>query len=494
VVAEAPARRRRRRDHDEDDDEETAFAREGAGLAPRLRWLPVVFLALCLLVTLARDVGTWFSDPVTPGGGESFGDNTPRIILTFHDRNLDVTLGDTGVKPAGAPGGGARRPAVWEPSMRFGLVALNDPGRPAGDRAKRLTFDERGLTNNTCVHLDGKQLLFGERPFRTQDGREVGSWPGRWSQQDERLDATSTSAGGHKSVWIYDSEKVYVTQTVEIIRGPQSGLLDTCLIRYRLENKDTQPHTVGIRFLLDTFIGDNDGVPFLIPGARELCATQMEFNRPEAVPDFFQACEQGDLVHPGTIARVGLRLGSGLEAPSRVTLGAWPNPEFRKRDPRCLQEKTLWEVPVLPIHSLNPADSAVAIYWDPVVLQPGQGRDVGFTYGLGSLSGGEGGGKLALTVGGSFTPGGEFTVTAYVNNPVAGQTVTLSLPSDLLLADGAATQEVPPLPAAALSRNSPVTWKVKALREGDYTLKVQSSTGAAQTQPVKIRIKGIFGN
>ena len=53
-----------------------------------------------------------------------------------------------------------------------------------------------------------------------------------------------------------------VTQTVEIIPSSQSNLLDTCLVHYRMKNEDTQSHHAGLRFLLDTYIGDNDGVPF----------------------------------------------------------------------------------------------------------------------------------------------------------------------------------------------------------------------------------------
>jgi hypothetical protein len=54
---------------------------------------------------------------------------------------------------------------------------------------------------------------------------------------------------------------------------------------------------------------------------------------------------------------------------------------------------------------------------------------------------------------------------------------------------------VPPLPEGAASRNSPVSWRVRAgPKEGNYTVKVQSSTGVSQSQPVRIKIKGIFGN
>ena len=64
---------------------------------------------------------------------------------------------------------------------------------------------------------------------------------------------------------------------------------DTCLVRYRIHNKDGRPHTVGLRFLLDTFVGDNDGVPFLLPGSQQLCSTSREFNSPAEVPAFLES-------------------------------------------------------------------------------------------------------------------------------------------------------------------------------------------------------------
>jgi hypothetical protein len=166
--------------------------------------------------------------------------------------------------------------------------------------------------------------------------------------------------------------------------------------------------------------------------------------------------------------------------------------ELAKRDPRCRQEKTMWDVPVLDIHSLTPGDSAVVLYWNERELKAGERRRVGFAYGLGNVSSGEGEGKLAVTVGGDFMPRGEFTVTAYVSNPVKGQTVTLTVPDDFEIVDGAERRDVPQ--ASGGSRVVPVTWKVKGARNpGSYSLKVESSTGTSQRQSVKIQAKGIFG-
>jgi hypothetical protein len=132
------------------------------------------------------------------------------------------------------------------------------------------------------------------------------------------------------------------------------------------------------------------------------------------------------------------------------------------------------------------------LYWSEKEVAAGSHRELGFAYGLGNVSSGEGGGKLGLTVGGSFRPGEEFTVTAYVNEPLPRQTVTLVLPRGLSLVGGETTQNVPPLPAGAASRNSPVTWKVKSARPGRFTLRVRASNGVTQSQSVTVSSKGIF--
>ena len=69
-------------------------------------------------------------------------------------------------------------------------------------------------------------------------------------------------------------------------------LLDTCLVRYVIYQQGrTIGHKVGLRFLLDTYIGANDGVPFTIPGDKDLCDTYKDFDKPDKVPDFISALE-----------------------------------------------------------------------------------------------------------------------------------------------------------------------------------------------------------
>jgi hypothetical protein len=424
-------------------------------------------------------------------------DDRPRIAVLFHDKEEEVMLAKGGsIKPDDDVQDAF--PAVWEPSMRFGVVMLDAPDPRDPNKRKRLTFEEKGRSNNTVVHLDGQELLFGERPFRLlspMPGIRQADWPGRWHKGEHSvfLPGDGKSHGeGRRSVWVYERERVVVMQIVTVVAGEQSRLLDTCLVRYVLDNQDTRPHVLGLRFLLDTYIGANDGVPFTIPGASTLCDTQKRFDRPEEVPDFIQALERENLSDPGTVAHLQLRLGERLEPPTRVTLGSWPNPRLAGQDSRCRQEKTLWEVPVFSIKILPPGDSAVTLYWDDRTLAPGARREVGFAYGLGSVASAEKEGRLGLSMGGRFVPGGEFTLTALVREPLPGETLTLTLQPGLAMKEGTLVQAVPAVPPDAARRTSPVTWRIRADREGRFTLRVQSSTGTSQAQSVRIRSRSIF--
>jgi hypothetical protein len=353
----------------------------------------------------------------------------------------------------------------FDPFMQFGLAMARE--KDSAGNPKKLTYSDVGATNNTCLLIDGK-----ERPFGHGDAA-------RWQEKEGKLgtDRGGRRREGRQSVWLPPgADRLPVTQTVEVVAGEQVApgqrrrLLETCLVRYKVENKDGRPHRVGLRFLLDTYIGSNDGVPFTVGNA--LCDTEREFNTPAEVPDFIQALERPDLDNPGTVAHLTLKPGGRLEPPTRVTLGHWSN--------------TLsWDVPVTPMRQ----DSAVVLYWDEKEIKPGEVREVGFAYGLGNVSSGAGG-KLGVTAGGSLLAGAEFTVTAYVNTPLRDQTVTLQLPPGLERTAGPATQPVKEPEAGG--RNSAVTWKVKAARSGRYTLRVTSSTGVAQTLLVTITNESIF--
>ncbi len=349
----------------------------------------------------------------------------------------------------------------------FGLVLPEKDGKEAA-QPRRITADPFGRTNNTCVLVDQSAAT---------GGTLFGGSGGRWEEQE----------------WVDTAMKIHFTQKVEVVQGVSSRLLDTCLVRYRIVNDDSAFHLVGLRVMLNTFLGSRGGGPFAVPGDPNLCGTDWASDGP-AVPDFLQAMEKDDLKNPGSVVHLGLRLGDEVEPPSRMTLGAWP--DRRLRDvadaPHALGERTLWDVPVRSMKLLDPPNAAVVLYWDEKRLEPKAVREVGFTYGLGTLAAGEGKGQLAVTAGGSFAPGGAFTVLAYVREPAAGQTVALELPEGLSLSAGSRErQEVEPVSAEVRFR--PVAWRVKAANaEKHYVLKVVSSTGVSQSLTVFVKKRPRF--
>jgi hypothetical protein len=368
----------------------------------------------------------------------------------------------TGVTPA-AIDPAPRIAYEYDAALNFGVVVKNSPdGKPA---SKALTYSATGSTNSTVLRIDGKEILLGANP-------------GKWLARKEKIPADPLweAAEGTRSLWEFDGLRVTQIvqlvpsqQPVEVAKGLSKRLLDTLLVRYRIENPGNRAREVGLRFFLDTMIGDNDGAPFMVAGRPTLIGAdaRADFRKPEEIPDFVEALEKPDLKDPGTVAHLTLKLGGLVEPPGRVLLT-----NYARDQP--------WEIPVQNLGS----DSAVVLYWNPRALPPGQTREMGFTYGLGSLA--SLAGKLGIAVAGSFYKGEAFTVSAYVLDPTAKQTMSIKLPPELQLAEGKEAQELSP-PKERKDTTALVTWKVKALRSGTFALEIQSSTGAAEKRSVTIQ-------
>jgi hypothetical protein len=291
-----------------------------------------------------------------------------------------------------------------------------------------------------------------------------------------------------KGIVITQSAKVIPGEPVEVAADVYKSHYDTCLVTYKIENRDTKSHMVGLRVMLDTLIGDNDGVPFTIPGQPKLITKKDfkdDFNKKiKEVPDFLMALEQADLANPGTVVQLNLRLSDRLEAPSRVLLTRWPG-ALKTGVKARLEAMEKWDVPVTEIED----DSSVVMYWQPEQIQPGSKRELGYTYGLGSIATTKGG-QLAVTIGGVLTTGGELSVVALVNNAKPGEKVTLELPKELtLLPDSKAEQ---PVLAPEGNRPRPTTWRLKSTAGGGFTITVRTSGGLVQKKRVVIRSTGIF--
>ncbi|MCC6419752.1 MAG: zinc ribbon domain-containing protein [Gemmataceae bacterium] len=367
--------------------------------------------------------------------------------------------------PEGAPGAAAvlapvdRVPRVvyaYGPNARFGVTATQT--------GKRLTYGANGNTNNTVVRVAGRDVGFGAAP-------------GRWIERNTSLPFDRTGNSQRGSRWTWAAGKLTVTQILDVIPSTQPvevapgqfrRLMDTVRVRYVVENRENRTWPVGLRVQVDTLIGGNDGVPFAVPGLG-MVGGFADFPRQGPIPDFIQALEIPNLRNPGTVAHMTLKL-PGLEPPARVLLTHWPG-----------GNNNAWALPIAPLGG----DSAVVLYWNEKPLAPGKKREFGFAYGLGTVASSEPAGKLGVTLGGSFEPGEQFTITAYVQNPTRGQTLTLDLPKGLERVEGDQTMPVPPA-AGGKDQTSLVTWKAKVLETGVFPLRVHSNNGLSQSKTITI--------
>ena len=259
-----------------------------------------------------------------------------------------------------------------------------------------------------------------------------------------------------------------------------------------IENQDTGEHRVGLRFLLDTFIGTNDGVPFTIPGRGRPVRRQEGLHAGHQSRTSSRRSRTRDLANPGTVAHLKLKLGGNREPPSRVTLGAWPDDDLQTLLHVSAGQGagTLWDVPVLPMKTLLPVRlGGRDLLGRQSRCPPGGRREVGFAYGLGSVSSS---GKLLLTVDGSFKPGGELTVTALVEQPGGGRDVDADRAGRLpdrrqCHAEGAGAR---PRTRAAATGRSP--GRSRPGRSASTRSRCESSTGDAQSQTVNIKASSIF--
>ena len=474
----------------------------------KFQGLPAILLGSLLMLgifaAIVRDVLS-FSKPMENSDSISKvlkaekPDMNPLVFLTFNETDTQVSFGAGLTAKPTAGNVKVKLVGIQEGQMAF---CIHTKPADKNTKAKRLMRDPGGFTNNAIVQINGYDWFFGQGPYKFREKVQIDflqdvnkHYNGHWLKMKQLIPESETPflGKGYTSVWAMTNPSVEITQSLRIIPGAQTNKLDTVLVRYRIENRGNKNLTIGFRTLLDTFIGSNDGVPFLIPGDSELCSSSKIMNS-AGVPDFLQALESNDLNNPGTVANLSL-LNPGLEKPSKLTLGCWPDYRLKNLIPdgkNCKEGDTLWDVPVAKINTLDPADSAVTMYWEPTLILPFKTREVGYSYGLGTFAGSQGQGQLALTAGGSFAPNGEFTLTAYVSGHTSKDTLDLILPEGFKLIEGSLKTSL----RDSQSKYA-ISWKLKApSSEGDFPFKIQSSKNFKEEIEIRIRkaiLGGVFG-
>jgi len=222
-------------------------------------------------------------------------------------------------------------------------------------------------------------------------------------------------------------ESINIKQIISITNNLSTNREDAIEIKYIVTNNDTVSHNAGIRIMIDTLLGYNDGVPFRVPGFGSV-KSELQLSKDD-IPEYWQAFD--NLINP-TIITQGTLLNSSINRPDKLLFTRW-NKAF-------LNE---WDLIVDPDLSIT-NDSAICIYWDEKPLLPGESREYISLYGLSeftkdltpplavSISGAS---KLLVTdLGYSPNP---FNITSYIMNNGNGEAhnvkAKLRLPDNLSL-------------------------------------------------------------
>ncbi len=230
------------------------------------------------------------------------------------------------------------RVSVDDVSSRFYLESLKgDPDNPKDDNQMLLKKSDPP-SSLTTLSINDETILYGS---------EQGNYKSRPVLKGNRIVGTWSVKG------------LVIRQTFQIVKGPSTGLPDTMLITYRVKNDNGSKVKYGMRILLDTYLGDHDGSAYRIPGVGSI-DKETQFYRND-IPDYwycFDSYEKPEVKSQGTL------LGKGITRPDKIIFANWD----RLYD-------NLWDFVVDGSKKFNRVgtdfyDSAVALYYEPLELNP----------------------------------------------------------------------------------------------------------------------------
>ena len=343
-----------------------------------------------------------------------------------------------------------------------------DPSRAADDNRILIYGSREPWTSYTTVLVGGKPFVFGG-PTSRRAGRDAAA--GALVQ--------APKASSEAITCVARIEAIEVKQELSFARSPTTRVKDAARIVYQITNRGEAPRSVGLRIVLDTMLGANDGAP-LRAGERAISsATRLAS---EQLPDYWQAFDS--LAQPTVIAQGTLR-GEDLTPPDRLEMVDWGT-----------LADALWDFPFpsgadFTRRGEQEQDTAVALYWDPVLLAPGQSRTYATLYGVGGVSLSPAQLSLGLTapaeVDYHYEEARAFPVVAYLENSGGFEsrrtTCTLELGKGLKLAQQGSKVELGLLRPGETRQ---LSWKVLPTGEATGALKLAAAATSENLEPNRV--------
>lgn len=303
---------------------------------------------------------------------------------------------------------------------RFSIDTVKgDPTRDADDNKILIYGHPKPWTSFTTIRIDGENYIFGGRTKKRA---------GKAGKFGEVISPPYIS--GNSIITRCKFGNIVVTQILSIVQGPASKLFDTVKISYIVENIGTSSHRVGVRIVLDTMLGANDGAPFRV-GERNI--TSEEKMEGEQIPQWWIVFDNLDA--PTIIAKGTLK-GDDILPPDKVIFSNWGK-----------VADNVWSIPFVGGQSFqregeDDLDTAISLIWEEREFLPQSSQTYTTLYGLEYLNiiGDVLRVGVPVSLGEISTARGQikpFTLVAYLLNrggfELKDVRVSLELPDGLLL-------------------------------------------------------------
>lgn len=229
----------------------------------------------------------------------------------------------------------------------------------------RLEIDEKTgsftLVSFAEDHQNPLPLLYFDDPRTTSFSLAVNNRIYDLMSSSEFMRNAISEPGRIGSIWT--SRQLEIRQEFRIIRSASSDIKNGIVMQVQIRNTSGQNLNVGLRCLLDTYLGEN-GSSHFITAENHSIDTETELSSP--YPAYILS-PLGESLNRGLM--IMLR-GPGLTPPDSVVFANW----------KRLNESG-WSYTVSssrsfssPPYSIN--DSALALFFNPVPLLPGEDRSI----------------------------------------------------------------------------------------------------------------------
>jgi len=344
-----------------------------------------------------------------------------------------------------------------------------DPSRPSSKNQHLIFGGNAPWTSFTTLNIDGEKYAFGG-PTKRRAGQNA-----KFGKQ-----LTPPTVANGKLTCTYQYGDLDVTQELTLVRGMSTRMLDTAGIRYTITNHGESAHQVGVRILLDTMCGSNDGAPMRTGVQAITSATALTGKE---IGEYWQAF---DSLSKPTVVSQGTLRGGKITPPDKVIFADWGTLADEPWDPALTAGQGFIR------KGETDADTATALFWNPVAVDGGQSISYLTYYGIGDVQTKAGNLTLGLTAPAETTFEQErtepFTITGYLQNAggFEGRDVaySIALPEGLTLLSGSKLHET--YDSMSPDETKQMSWVVRANGKQSGKRDVKLSVTSTNIEPNEV--------